>query len=82
MGALAGPAPGDGMSQFNEVDFRGALAFTVTACLVSDVDHAIAAMIENKRKVSAAHVGRAPVICHSIACRIEGLTLQTMTSTK
>lgn len=38
------------MSQFNEVDFRGALAFTVTACLVSVVDHAIAAMIEIKRK--------------------------------
>ena len=77
MGALAGPAPGDGISQFNEVDFRGALAFTVTACLVSVIDHAIAAMIDNEGKVSAAQVGRALVICHRRACRIEGLTLQT-----
>jgi hypothetical protein len=60
MGALAGPAPGDGISQFNEVDFRGALAFTVTACLVSADNHAIAAMIEGKREIPAAHVGRAP----------------------
>lgn len=72
MGALAGSAPEDGISQFSEVDFRGALAFTVTACLASVLDYAIITMIENKRKVPAAHSGRAPVICQKYSMQDRG----------
>jgi hypothetical protein len=31
MGALVLPDPGDGMSQFREVDFRGGFGLTLTA---------------------------------------------------
>lgn len=37
IGALAGPDPGESMSQFRDVDFRGGFGLTVTACLVSAV---------------------------------------------